>query len=195
MTSTKPNAPRKIRVSVISDIMCPWCYVASTEIDNAIEKLQLPDDAAIEFELEHKPYILNSSWTEDHWEVRKEYGIKKFGEDRWNKGQQVLKSRGEAVGIRLYVYAILSSGKMVDSLVLSGSDSIVCNPLRAHRLLRLAWNKGGSDAQSKLLKVLYQATFERGENVSDIDLLAKYAMKIGFVSDTEVSFACYLVAR
>jgi predicted DsbA family dithiol-disulfide isomerase len=54
----------------------------------------------------------------------------------------------------------------------------------------LAWNNGGSGTQSKLLKALYQASFEREENISDIHLLAKYAEDTGVTSKTEVGRAC-----
>ncbi|KAF8529994.1 thioredoxin-like protein [Gautieria morchelliformis] len=165
MTSTSPY--RTIKVSIICDITCPWCYIGATEIDRAIERLQLPPDGPVRFELEHKPYVLNPSWKEDEWRRKSEYLPEKIGKEKWEKVQQMLRERGKEVGINFQ------------------GDGIVCSTWRAHRLLLLAWNNGGSGAQSKLLKALYQASFEREENISDVHLLAKYAEDCGFISQIE----------
>jgi predicted DsbA family dithiol-disulfide isomerase len=66
----------------------------------------------------------------------------------------------------------------------------VCSTWRAHRLLLLAWKKGGSEPQTKLLNALYQASFERSENVGDIDILAGLAEETGLMSKEEVSLPC-----
>lgn len=189
MTSPTPSAPRIIKVSVISDITCPWCYVANTEIDSAIARLQLPADAKVKFELEHKPYLLNPGWQDDEWRMKKDFMIEKLGKDKLTKVHEMLNSRGKGLGIILYVTRRPDTPRsIIDCILLSGDDGIICSTWRPHRLLVWAWNKSGSDAQSKLLKALYQATFERGENVSDVEVLAKYAEECGIASRREVSF-------
>jgi predicted DsbA family dithiol-disulfide isomerase len=92
---------RTIKVSIISDITCPWCYIGAAEIDRAIERLQLPADAPVTFELEHKPFLLNPSWKDDEWRRKSEYLPEKIGKERWEKVKQMLSDRGKEVGINL----------------------------------------------------------------------------------------------
>lgn len=181
-----PRENRIIRVTVVSDITCPWCYIATVEIDRAIEQLQLPPDSPVKFELEHKPYLLNPSWREDESRKKSEYLVEKLGKERWTKVFQMLRDRGKEVGIKLYVSYPAGIHNCISCVILSEDNGIVCSTWRAHRLLSLAWNKGGSEAQSKLLKALYKASFERGENVADIDILSKYAEQCGTISKDEV---------
>ena len=86
-------------------------------------------------------------------------------------------------------------GIIFDDIFRSKRDGFVFSTWRAHRLLLLAWNKGGSGAQSKLLKTLYQASFERGENVADINLLSTYAEDSGVISKDEVSLVSRLADK
>jgi predicted DsbA family dithiol-disulfide isomerase len=94
---------RTIKVAVVSDITCPWCYVGTKEIDRAIQRLELPADSPIKFELEHKPYLLNPGMPDDESQTKSEYIKAKLGKDRWEKVQEALKLRGEEVGIKLCV--------------------------------------------------------------------------------------------
>lgn len=98
---TPPVTTRTIKVSVISDVVCPWCFIATKEILIAIERLQLRDDSPVKFELEHKPYLLNPSWADDESHVMSEHFNKNLGEKRWAQVKSVLKKRGEEVGLDL----------------------------------------------------------------------------------------------
>lgn len=69
----------------------------------------------------------------------------------------------------------------------STSDGVVCSTWRAHRLLLLAWKKGGSAPQMRLLDALYAAAFERGEDIGDVDTLAGLAESTGLVPRDEAS--------
>lgn len=162
-----PVPERTIKVSVVSDLTCPWCYVGTKEIDRAIQKLDLPVDSPVKFELEHRPYLLHPTMPDDESHLKSEYLKAKLGSDKWEKVQAVLKARGEEVGIKFK------------------SEGVVCSTWRGHRLLLLAWKKGGSDAQTKLLNAIYKAGFERGENVGDVDVLAAQAEETGLLSKKE----------
>jgi len=159
------TADRTIKVSVVSDINCPWCYVGTKEIDRAIQQLKLPADSPIKFELEHRPYLLNPNMQDDEWKKMSEKGT--MSKERMEKMQQVLKNRGDEVGIKFQ------------------GDPIMYSTWRAHRLLLLAWKKGGSEPQSKLLNALYSTSFERGENVGDVDVLSRLAEETGLMSKEE----------
>jgi len=167
MTPPTPVPERTIKVSVVSDLTCPWCYVGTKEIDLAIQKLDLPTDTSIKFELEHKPYLLHPTMPDDESRKQREYFTAKVGSDKAEKVYAILKARGEEVGIKFH------------------DDGIMCSTWRGHRLLLLAWNKGGSDTQIKLLDALYRANFERGENLGDIDVLARYAEEVGLMPKSE----------
>ncbi|KAF8573390.1 thioredoxin-like protein [Ramaria rubella] len=167
LATPTPSASRTITVAVVCDIVCPWCYIGAKEIDKAIARLALPAKSPVSVVLEHKPFLLNPAWDDDEAKTKSEYLINKYGRERWVKVQEVLRERGKELGINFK------------------SDGIACSTRRAHRLLLLAWNKGGADVQNKLLHTLYVAAFERGENMADIDLLAGYAAQVGFITKCE----------
>lgn len=62
----------------------------------------------------------------------------------------------------------------------------MCSTFRAHRLLLLAWRKGGSEVQTKLLNALYHGCLEDGENVGDLDYLSAKAEEVGIMPKAEV---------
>lgn len=77
MTSTKPT----IRIDIVSDIVCPWCYIGKRRLEKAIDELS----GEFEFEIEYHPFELNPDMPAtgaDH----KEYLSDKFGsEDRYHQ--------------------------------------------------------------------------------------------------------------
>jgi predicted DsbA family dithiol-disulfide isomerase len=70
--NTKPT----IKIDVVSDIVCPWCYIGKRRLEKAIDQLS----GEYDFEIEYHPFELNPSMPvagADH----KEYLSQKFGSE------------------------------------------------------------------------------------------------------------------
>jgi predicted DsbA family dithiol-disulfide isomerase len=86
---------KKIKVDIVSDVVCPWCYVGKKRIDEAIESLKDEFD----FELVYHPFQLDPTIPEQGID-QAAYFIKKFGsEERVDTVFTQVEAAGESVGI------------------------------------------------------------------------------------------------
>src|SRR5688572_22315651 len=70
-----------IKIDVVSDVVCPWCYIGKRRLEKAIDQLS-PDYT---FEIEYHPFELNPN-TPSEGVNQKEYLTEKFGsEDRYHQ--------------------------------------------------------------------------------------------------------------
>jgi predicted DsbA family dithiol-disulfide isomerase len=77
MNSTKPT----IKIDIISDVVCPWCYIGKRRLEKAIDALS----DQYTFELEYHPFELNPNTPVEGLD-QKAYLIDKFGsEDRYDQ--------------------------------------------------------------------------------------------------------------
>ena len=65
-----------VKIDVISDVVCPWCYIGKRRIEKAISKL----NGEISVELEYHPFELNPDTPKDG-RNQKQYLAAKFGGD------------------------------------------------------------------------------------------------------------------
>src|SRR5687768_3200057 len=71
----------KIRIGVVSDVVCPWCYIGKRRLEKAIQNLS----DRFDFEVEYFPFELNPQIPASGLD-QKDYLIKKFGgEDRYRQ--------------------------------------------------------------------------------------------------------------
>jgi predicted DsbA family dithiol-disulfide isomerase len=77
MNSTKPT----IKIDIVSDVVCPWCYIGKRRLEKAIANLSNEFD----FELEYHPFELNAEMPAEGAD-HKEYLSNKFGgESRYDQ--------------------------------------------------------------------------------------------------------------
>jgi len=71
----------KIRIDVVSDVVCPWCYIGKRRLEKAINKLS----DAYDFEVAYHPFELNPQIPVSGLN-HKEYLVEKLGgEDRYEQ--------------------------------------------------------------------------------------------------------------
>jgi predicted DsbA family dithiol-disulfide isomerase len=58
----------------------------------------------------------------------------------------------------------------------------------AHRLAVKAYQVGGQEMQGKFNDILFEASFAELKDISDVELLADAAEKVGLMNKTEVWF-------
>jgi len=146
-----------LSIEVVSDVVCPWCYIGKRFLEKAIAPK--PD---IPVEVRFRPYFLNP-WVPREGISREQYLITKFGSvERYNSNNQRVVDAATVAGL---TYA---------------RDKIERQPntLDCHRLIRWA---GGNAAQMKQrLMALY---FSEGGDLTSRDVLVQAAIDCGMDGD------------
>ncbi|MEL6766403.1 MAG: DsbA family oxidoreductase [Pseudomonadota bacterium] len=148
-----------ITLDIISDPICPWCYIGKTRLDRAIA------------EAGHNPFT-------PRWRMfRLNPDMPAEGMDR----RQYLEAKfGGAEGADR-VYGAIADAAKGDGLDVD-LDAIRRTPqtLDAHRLIRWA---GEAGAGEPVVMDLFDRYFRRGEDISDHDLLLQVAADAGMERD------------
>ena len=88
------SASSKLTIDVISDVVCPWCYIGKRLLEQAIASK--PD---IPVEVRFRPYFLNP-WVPREGMSREDYLIAKFGSvERYNANNNRVVEAAAAVGL------------------------------------------------------------------------------------------------
>jgi predicted DsbA family dithiol-disulfide isomerase len=146
-----------IAVDVVSDVVCPWCFIGQKRLDKAIERT--PD---VIVEVRWRPFQLDPTIPREGKD-RKRYMLDKFGSDeRIRQIHQRVEALGAAEGIDFAFDAI----------------KVAANTLDAHRVIRWA-GAGGNDVQNHLVRRLFKLNFEEGRNIGDPVVLIEAARDAG----------------
>ena len=145
------------RIDVISDAICPWCYIGKRQLERALAMLA---EKGLQFDVAWHPFQLNPDMPAEGWD-RKEYRIQKFGS--WEKSQAMdARITETAVGIGLEFH--------LDRLTRTP------NTVNAHRAIWLAGQHGVQDA---VLEALFKLYFVDGGDLGDVALLTETAVAAG----------------
>ena len=153
------NAP--LSIDIVSDVMCPWCYIGQKNLD-AAKAIASEVDVSVHW----RPYQLDPTLP-PMGKDRQQYLNEKFGgEERAAGIYQRVKDAGRQSGIDFNF----------DLMKVSP------NTLDAHRLIR--WAGGISpQVQDKLVRRLFEMFFEEGSNVGDHAVLLDAAGYAGMDVD------------
>lgn len=143
----------KITVDLISDVICPWCYIGKRRLEKAIAAL----DGRHEVRVHWHPFQLNPTMPKAGTS-RKEYRIGKFGS--WKRSLELdakVIAVGESEGIHFAFDRVERTPNTAD----------------AHRLIWLAAQNGCQDA---VVEALFRSYFTEGRDISNrqtlIDVVA-----------------------
>ncbi len=143
-----------VPVDVVSDVMCPWCYIGKRRLEKALARSDT--DVVVRWH----PYQLDPTIPPDGMD-RKLYLERKFGSsENILRIQAPVRAAGEAEAIPFAFEKITRSPNTID----------------AHRLIRWAEAAGVQDAMVERLFRLY---FIEGGNLSDPKVLADAAVEAG----------------
>jgi len=150
------NEQHTIELDIVSDVVCPWCYVGKRRIERAIAMLP----PAVQVNVTWRPYELNP-WLPPEGMDRQEYRRVKFGSIERSRALDArLVAAGEVEGIPFDFERI---GRTP-------------NTRNAHRLIWLAQRAGQQDA---VVETLFRAYFVQGIDVGDLDALVALAESAG----------------
>ena len=144
-----------LTIDIVSDVVCPWCYLGKRRLEEALQKLGRTD-ATVRW----RPFQLDESIPEQGLD-RQAYMRGKFGD----------LSRLQSVHDRLVAY-----GKEVGADYDFEAIARAPNTLKAHRLIRWAGEAGVQDA---VVDRLFRAYFEQGQDIGDVATLAEIAAESG----------------
>ncbi|WP_412064920.1 DsbA family oxidoreductase [Rhizobium sp. SYY.PMSO] len=148
----------RITIDIVSDVVCPWCYLGKARLELAIAEVQ--DEVGVD--LNWRPYRLNPDYPPEGVDQKKALEQKLGGAERVAEGHKMLTELGREVGIKFDFDAI----------------KIGPNTLDAHRLIHWAVTES-REKQHKVVDALFKANFEEGRNVGDHAVLLDIAEKAG----------------
>ena len=143
------------KLDILSDPICPWCYIGKAHLDNA-----LADHQDHPFTIEWHPFQLNPDMPPAGMN-RREYLEKKFGGK--NQAIQVyskIEQSASAIGLPIDFAAMERTPNTID----------------AHRLIHWA---GLEDKQQLMVDALFNAYFCMGLDIGDHNVLCDVAEVIG----------------
>jgi predicted DsbA family dithiol-disulfide isomerase len=151
------------QLTIVSDVICPWCFVAKKNLEKALELVGT--DFAVN--ITWRPFELNPGMPKEGL-TRREYRSKKFGS--WEQSQSLDAQ-------------VASAGKLAGITFHHDLMERTPNTFNAHRLIWLAGEEGVQDA---IVEALFRAYFVEGRDVGDTKVLAEIA-KQARLSDTLVA--------
>lgn len=144
-----------MRIDIVFDTVCPWCYVGKKRFDRA---LALRPN--LKPEIRYKSFLLNPDLPTEGVD-RREWLERKFGSSQqYERIIEALVFTGKGEGIDFALDKIERTP----------------NSANSHRLVRLAQTIG---AQGKAADVIFAAYFERGLDIGDVEVLIRLAEEIG----------------
>ena len=142
-------------VDIISDPICPWCYIGKKRFERALEKQHIINPT-----IRWRAFQLNPEMPTIGMD-REEYLINKFGSIE--KASSLYKN-------------IFDEGQKEEINFNFDKIHITPNTFQAHRLIHFASNYG---LQNKIVDDLFKSYFCKGEDIGSIEILIKISMKNG----------------
>ncbi len=142
-----------ITIDVISDVICPWCFLGKRRLDKALTLI--PE---LEVEVVYRPFFLDPSIPPEGLD-RHKYMADKFGEERLKTIHDPLIKAGKEDGVPYQFDKITRTP----------------NTLDAHRLIR--WAKV-AERQMDIVESLFVAYWRDGKDVGDHAVLNALAKSI-----------------
>lgn len=149
-------APYKMRIDIVSDIVCPWCIIGYKQVEKALEMVGHDIDATIVWQ----PFELNPAMPPEGQDIA-EHVAQKYGAT----ADSSAKTRGH----------IAALGETLGFTFNNAPGKRIYNTFQAHILLHWALQQStapsGEDAQMALKLALFKAYFQDNKDVSQEDVL------------------------
>lgn len=146
---------KNVRVEMIFDPSCPWCYIGKRQLDEAIATRP-----QFSVEVRRWPFILNPdvslSGIDRHTYLCRKYG----SESRLRRMQDTIEEVGRAIGLDFVFEAIRRTP----------------NTILAHRFLAYADSRG---LGNRAVEAVFAAYFGSGRDIGDAAVLASIGREIG----------------
>ncbi len=151
-----------LTIDVVSDVVCPWCFIGKRNLDRALE-LWSAERSDCDVTVRWRPFFLNPD-TPESGEPYRPFLEKKFGgpkqlQEIWQRVSEA----GRKAGIEFAFEKI----------------ELRANTLNAHRLIHHAQTGAGGAAIEAVIEALFAAQFLDGRHIGDRAVLAEVAGECG----------------
>lgn len=143
-----------ISIDVVSDVICPWCFLGKRRLDKAITALD-----GLSVEVTWRPFLLDPTIPAEGLS-RRDYLAAKFGPSRLESLHDPLLAAAREDGVPYNLEAITRTPSSRD----------------AHRVIRWAHVAGRQNAMAERL---FMAYWSEGKDVGAHEVLAKEAAAVG----------------
>jgi predicted DsbA family dithiol-disulfide isomerase len=151
------ESPVGQRIDIVSDAICPWCYIGKRQLERALATLA---QEGLRFSVHWNPFQLNPDMPKEGRD-RAAYRAQKFGDpERVRQMDERVTGAAAGVGLPFRLDLIRRTP----------------NTLDAHRLIWLAGREGVQDA---VMEAVFVAYFTQGRDIGDRDVLADCAAQGG----------------
>ena len=150
-------------VDIVSDVVCPWCYIGKRKLETALAELQAREPGLAILRRWH-PFQLNPDLPPEGI-ARAAYIEAKFG--------------GKARATEIYA-RVRSAGADVGIPFAFDRIDRQPNTLDAHRLIAWAQQRGDPRATDALVERLFGAYFIEGRLLTETEQLIEIAREAGF---------------
>ncbi len=144
-----------VRLDIISDPVCPWCYIGKTNLDRALAKA-----GDHPFAVEWHPFQLNPDMPRAGMDRRAYLEAKFGGRENAAKVYAAIAEHAAAAGLAIDFGAIARTPNTID----------------AHRLIHWA---GIERRQNRVVDALFAAYFVHGRDIGDHEVLCDIADSCG----------------
>ncbi|MCF3932568.1 DsbA family oxidoreductase [Acuticoccus sp. M5D2P5] len=159
MSQIDTSAIEPLRIDVVSDVMCPWCFIGKRRLEKALEAA-----SDVDVEVNWLPFQLDPTLPPEGKD-RQQYLAEKFGgADKAAERYRPIEEAGAAESIPFALDKITRSP----------------NTLDAHRVIRWAGIEGVQDA---VVERLFQLYFVEGANLAERETLVSAATDAGMDGD------------
>lgn len=154
-----------LTITLTSDFICPWCFVAERRLQQALDSLEEKPEVQYQW----RPYLLNPDMPAEGMD-RKVYRSNKFGS--WERSQMldaqtVAAAKGDALTFNYPAMRRTPS------------------TLAAHRLMLWADAQGQAHA---LAGAIFSAYFEQGRDIGDVAVLTALAGEVGLNAEQAADY-------
>ncbi len=161
------------RIDIISDAICPWCYIGKRQLERALASL---GNEGLVFSVHWNPFQLNPDMPKEGRD-RAAYRTWKFGSaERAREADDRVGQAAASVGLAFRPDLMLRTPNTID----------------AHRLIWFAGQKG---VQDDVMETVFRAYFTQGRDIGDPAVLAKCAAESGLNADEIAAFLASDVAE
>ncbi len=160
------------RIDIVSDVICPWCYVGKRNLERALAMLA---EEGVTFSIHWAPFQLNPDMPEDG-ASRQDYRIAKFGS----------LEKSQALDARITEVAAMAGLEFhLDR------QTRTPNTVDAHRLILLAGQvepQTHAGLQHEVMEAVFESYFIAGRDIGEHAILADAAAACGLDRDAILTF-------
>ena len=155
LAATVPGGPAVIAIDIVSDTICPWCYVGKRRIERALAGFE-----ADEVRIRWHPFQLNPGMPPEGMD-RAEYVAAKFGGTEAARAvYDRIREAGAEEGIAFAFERMPRTP----------------NTFASHRVVHYA---AGEGLQNEAVEALFQAVFVDGRDIGDYETLVDIGAECG----------------